>query len=653
MKENISKFLSCFALFLILAVCVSCGGGGGGAGSLFMPENELRNGGTGGWGGKGKKSSFGAPASNLVLTGGTSLDVDYYVYNGQRYNTAEELLAVLTAQVTADGTYSVDVYVSGESSARPGRYVVSGDRRTLQHPYKINITSLDSSSELYSTDSDGTYFYASDSFPLSYLGATAESKNINGENVDFPYTYTIDGQPVLATGSLSGFSGDISFSTLKEQAKYVIKNDKLAVDTDSYTANETIEIPESAGSFSGLLNGASDFSNKPLDLSSANLTKSDGTPLTALDYDAYQAFHINELAMNSLNSITFPPMPIGNFSNSSLTDVVIPEGITEISSDAFRDLGTLSSIVWPSTLVTIGTRAFFGCDGLASINIPETVETIGQNAFSNCNNLSSVTLNEGLETIGINAFYLSGSLASINIPSTVTTISNGAFLGCSSSLNVSVPCTISPSICSELARANIVAPAGTTLKITAAENGTHSIDYRKFAGCSLPKNLIIDSNITSVGQEAFENCSGLENVTLKGNQLAISIFSGCNDLTTVVLPNNGITTIPSSAFSLCGNLNNITIPNSVTRIENNAFQNCGLSFVNLSNVTYIGANAFVGCNRSDLVFNFGLYEPGNPGNLGGGSPITITMLNNCFPPSFKGQWNDSGGTRTWTGSSWY
>ena len=73
---------------------------------------------------------------------------------------------------------------------------------------------------------------------------------------------------------------------------------------------------------------------------------------------------------------------------STLTKVVIPEGVTEIQYDAFDGCSMLAEVTFPSTLATIGNNAFRGCatavDGNVFYDLPDTLDSISVNAFSDC-----------------------------------------------------------------------------------------------------------------------------------------------------------------------------------------------------------------------------------------------------------------------------
>ena len=106
-------------------------------------------------------------------------------------------------------------------------------------------------------------------------------------------------------------------------------------------------------------------------------------------------------------------------------------------------------------------------------------------------------------------------------------------------------------------------------------------------------------SVTSIGDEAFWNCSGLTSVTIPNSVTYIGdeAFLECTGLTSVTIPNS-VTNIGRSAFNRCSGLTSITIPNSVTSIGDWALYGCsGLTSVTIPNsVTYIEGHAFSGCS---------------------------------------------------------
>ena len=89
-------------------------------------------------------------------------------------------------------------------------------------------------------------------------------------------------------------------------------------------------------------------------------------------------------------------------------------------------------------------------------------------------------------------------------------------------------------------------------------------------------SITIPNSVTSIGDYAFTNCTGLtgtltipNSVTSIGN----SAFAGCTGLTTLTIPSS-VTSIGGSAFLGCTGLTTLTIPSSVTSIGENAFGGC-------------------------------------------------------------------------------
>ncbi|MDR0504150.1 MAG: leucine-rich repeat domain-containing protein [Treponema sp.] len=120
------------------------------------------------------------------------------------------------------------------------------------------------------------------------------------------------------------------------------------------------------------------------------------------------------------------------FSNSIITNVVIPNSITNISSSAFSSCTNLTSIVIPDGVTSIDYYAFAYCSNLASVEIPGSVETISNNAFYRCNGLTSIILKEGIKKIEFNAFktlniYDYSPLQYVVIPKSMVCISDNAF----------------------------------------------------------------------------------------------------------------------------------------------------------------------------------------------------------------------------------
>ena len=125
-----------------------------------------------------------------------------------------------------------------------------------------------------------------------------------------------------------------------------------------------------------------------------------------------------------------------------------------------------------------------------------------------------------------------------------------------------------------------------------------SIGDYAFNDCSGLTSVTIPNSVTSIGNDAFSDCSGLTSVTIPNSVTSIGdyAFSDCSGLTSVTI-GNSVTSIGNYAFRNCSGLTSVTIPNSVTTIGDYAFESCsGLRSITIgSSVTSISSSVFSGC----------------------------------------------------------
>ena len=143
---------------------------------------------------------------------------------------------------------------------------------------------------------------------------------------------------------------------------------------------------------------------------------------------------------------------------------------------------------------------------------------------------------------------------------------------------------------------NVVIPSSVTYGNTYAVT---SIGNEAFRNCSVLTSISIPNSVTSIGKSAFENCSDLTSITIPNSVTSIgdSAFYDCSGLTSITIPNS-VTSIGDFVFSGCSGLTSITIPNSITSIGDYAFENCsGLTSITIPNsVTSIGDFVFSWCS---------------------------------------------------------
>ena len=255
-------------------------------------------------------------------------------------------------------------------------------------------------------------------------------------------------------------------------------------------------------------------------------------------------------------------------------------------------------IVIPNSVTSIGSSAFYGCSGLTSVTIGNSVTSIGEDAFRGCSGLTSVTIGNSVTSIGRYAFYDCSSLTSVTIPNSVTSIGSSAFNSCSGLIKVEIN---SSSIIGKAftSTSNVKNIFGSQVKEYIIGNSVTSIGSNAFYDCSGLTSVTIPNSVTSIGSSAFRGCISLTSVTIPNSvtDIKYETFFGCESLTSVTIPNS-VTSIGGDAFCGCSGLTSVTIPNSVTSIGGDAFRGCsGLTSVTIPNsVTSIGSYAFLGCS---------------------------------------------------------
>ncbi|MBQ3592921.1 MAG: leucine-rich repeat domain-containing protein [Clostridia bacterium] len=171
-----------------------------------------------------------------------------------------------------------------------------------------------------------------------------------------------------------------------------------------------------------------------------------------------------------------------------VTDLIIPEGVTEIPNYAFTHL-SIESVTIPNSVTRIGSNAFEYCALLESVTIPGSVKTVGDSAFRECTSLTDVVMSDGVTAIYDWAFFRCTSLVSLKMPDSITEIGEMAFSECTSLTSVVIP------------------------------KGVHVIEESVFYNCSSITSVTIHENVWYIKQWAFDGCSSLSEVYFSGNKM--------------------------------------------------------------------------------------------------------------------------------------
>lgn len=254
------------------------------------------------------------------------------------------------------------------------------------------------------------------------------------------------------------------------------------------------------------------------------------------------------------------------------------------------DLRTsITEVVIENGVTSVGDFAFNECSALTSITLPDSITRIGRSAIGSCSALTGITIPESVTELVDYAFYRSSGLKEIVVPDSVTSIGASAFGGCYNLERITLPFV------------------GNSVK-TAEDTNQYPFGYifgSESTNSSYAKQEYYGTNGTTSG--SYYIPSKLTHVTITGGHILSGAFQNCKKITSITLT-EGVASIATHAFYDCAGLVSIAVPNSVTTIGERAFRGCAA--LERMTLPFVGSSVkrASDINQYPLGYIFGTYS---------------------------------------------
>lgn len=275
----------------------------------------------------------------------------------------------------------------------------------------------------------------------------------------------------------------------------------------------------------------------------------------------------------------------GAFENRHISTVNIGNNVKTIGAEAFKNCRCLEEVTLLGPLKVLSSCTFQGCKNLKKFSFNNRLEIIEDHVFEGCESLNEMEMPKSIISIGDSSFKNCLKLRNITLSSKTRYIKEHAFENCSELEKIEIPKSV------------------------------EDIGKESFQNCKKLKNVVLNKGIKFIRDSAFEYCEKLNSINIPSSVECIgeSVFSGCRNLEKIEVDNNNLFYASKNGvlfnksekklikFPERSLLEEYVVPNTVEIIGREAFLNCDLKSIKISDTTkIIEKDAFV-CSTIEAI----------------------------------------------------